>query len=304
MDYYINPANLTSVFTVPSTVVDRYLKLAKPEHVKVLLFIMRNMSAEISEEDVSENTDVSLYDVKEALLYWADTGILLPKEQPVAAVKTEATPKAVARAQKPSRTDAAKRGIEDAKIRHLLNETQMKLGRNLKANEMTTLVWLYEDEGLDVSIILMIVEYAVKRNKKNIRFIESTAVDWINRGIDTITLADEELRKMAMGEQAWSVVSACFGLEKRKPSKKETELSFKWIEEWKMSREMLTAAYEECVNAKSKFSMQYTARIIESWHEKGYKTPEDIEAKPKTNEKESYASYDLDLYEKMMSSKD
>lgn len=302
MDYYINPANLTAVFTVPTAVVDRYLKLAKAEHIKVLLYIMRNMSLQVSQEELAENTDLSVYDVKEALLYWADTGILLPKEQPVGVKELKNENKTVIRAEKPSRTDVARRGAEDEKIRYLLRETQIKLGRNLKTNETSTLVWLYDDQGLDVSLIMMIIQYAVAHNKANIRFIEATAVDWINKGIDTITEADQELRKMAMGEQAWSVVSACFGLEKRKPSQKETDLSFKWINEWEMSKEMLTAAYEECVNAKSKFSMAYTAKIIEDWHNKGYKTPKDIDGKPKI--KENYASYDLDLYEKMMNSKD
>lgn len=301
MNYYINPTSLTSVFTVPSAVVDRYLKLAKAEHIKVLLYILKNMAEDYSEEIIASNTDVSLYDVKEALLYWADTGILVPKnEPPILSKATE--PKAVIKAEKPSRNDVAKRGNEDAKISYMLRETQLKLGRNLKSNEAATLVWLYDDEGLDVSLIMLIVQYAVAHNRANIRFIESTAVEWINRGIDTITAADEELRKMAMGEQSWNIVSSVFGLEKRKPSQKETELSVKWLDEWKLTKEMLLAAYEECVNLKSKFSMAYTAKILENWHEKGYKSPEDI-SRNKT-EKQSFASYDLDLFEKTLNTKD
>ena len=302
MDYYINPAVLSPFFTVPSIVVDRYLKLAKAEHIKVLLYILKNMSENISVQLISQNTDVSEYDVKEALLYWADTGIILPKEHSPASFNDD-KPKTVRKAEKPSRTDVARRGNEDAKIRYLLRETQLKLGRNLKSNEAATLVWLYDDEGLDVSLIMLIIQYAVAHNKANIRFIESTAVDWINRGIDTITAADQELQKMAIGEQAWGVVSAVFGIERRKPSQKETELSFKWINEWKLSKEMLTAAYEECVNSKSKFSMAYTAKILENWHEKGYNSPEEIKTN-KTKQEHSFASYDLDLFEKSLNTKD
>ena len=105
MDYYINPAAFSAVFTVPAEVADRHLKLARGEHIKVLLYVMRNMSSEISEEQISENTDVSLYEVKEALLYWADAGILLPKE--VSKAKPDIKPTAVKRSQKPDRTDVA-----------------------------------------------------------------------------------------------------------------------------------------------------------------------------------------------------
>ena len=302
MNYRINPSAFSAVFTVPAEVADRHLKLARGEHIKVLLYIMRNMTVPINTSVIAEAVGISEYDVKEALLYWADAGILICdgdlKEN------AEIKPKTVNRAQKPTRRDVARRGNEDEKISYLLRETQMRLGRNLKSNETGTLVWLYDDEGLDVSLILMIVQYAAAHNKANIRFIESTAVDWINKGIDTVADADAELNRMAMGDQAWKIVSSAFGLERRKPSKKETELSLLWVNDWKMSKEMLEAAYEECVNAKSKFSFPYTAKIIDSWHEKGFKTPKDIQKRKQDVEKEGYAAYDIDLFEKMLNTKD
>ena len=301
MKYRINPAAFSAVFTVPAEVADRHLKLARGEHIKVLLYIMRNMTAPIESSVIAEATGITEYDVKEALVYWEDAGILTCDGglQENAQIK----PNTVNRAEKPTRRDVVRRGAEDEKISYLLRETQMRLGRNLKSNETSTLVWLYDDEGLDVSLILMIVQYAAAHNKANIRFIESTAVDWINKGIDTVAAADAELNRMAMGDQAWKIVSLAFGLERRKPSKKETELSLLWVNDWKMSKEMLEAAYEECVNTKSKFSFPYTAKIIESWHERGFNTPEDIRKDRQTDEK-GYAAYDIDLFEKMLNTKD
>ncbi len=304
MNYYVNPAMLSSAFTVPCVVVDSYLKLAKAEHIKVLLYIMRNMWTEISIADVSEQTALSEYDIKEALLYWADTGILLPKEQPVTAPTKPQKAKTVGREAKPSRTDVARRGMEDSKIRYLLQETQIKLSRNLKTNETSTLVWLYDDQGLDVSLILMIVQFAVERNKANIRFIEAIAVDWINKGIDSIAAADEELRNLAISEQTWNIVSQAFGLERRKPSKKESELAFTWINDWKLSKETLISAYDECVNSKSKFSFSYTAKILENWHNSGFNTAEEAKKNNNVKNDSGFAAYDLDLYEKMLNSKD
>lgn len=302
MNYYINPASLSAVFTVPACVADRHLKLANGDHLKVLLYIMRNMASDNTPEEISSALDIPVYDVNEALLYWADAGILLPKDSSPAVAKEKK--KAVSRVEKPGRGDVARRGAEDPKIRYLLSETQLKLGRNLKSNETSTLVWLYDDEGLDVSVILMIVQYASAHNRANIRFIETTAVDWINRGIDSIAAADEELRRMAVGEKAWGTVASAFGLERRKPSKKETELSMLWVDEWKLSKEMLAAAYEACIDSKSKFSMPYIAKILENWHAKGYKTPADIEQKPKKTQENNYGAYDIELFEKMLNTKD
>ena len=301
MNYLINPKAFSAVFTVPAEVADKHLKLARGEYIKVLLYIMRNISENPNSAAIAKAAGLSEYEADEALLYWANAGILMTDGEKTESKEIKAP--TVKRNAKPDRTDVARRGAEDEKIRYLLTETQMKLGRNLKSNETSTLVWLYDDLGLDISLILMIVQYAAAHKKANIRFIESTATDWVDRGIDTIAAADAELNKMAMSEQAWGIVCACFGLEKRKPSKKELTLSYMWVAEWKMSREMLTAAYNACVDAISKFDIKYIAKIIENWHEKGYKTPDDIEEKKTAGtEKESFAAYDIDLFEKMLNS--
>lgn len=301
MSYLINPKAFSAVFTVPAAVADKHLKLARGEHIKVLLYIMRNMSVNPNNAEIAAATGLSEYDVAEALLYWESAGILMPDGKP--AEKAEIKAPAVKQNAKPDRADVARRGAEDEKIRYLLTETQMKLGRNLKSNETSTLVWLYDDLGLDVSLILMIVQYAAVHGKARIGFIESTATDWVNRGISTIAAADKELNQMAMSEQAWGIVCSAFGLEKRKPSKNELKLSLMWVDEWKMSREMLAAAYNACVDGISKFDIKYISKILENWHEKGYKTPDDIEEKKNSGgEKESFAAYDIDLFEKMLNS--
>lgn len=303
MEYHINASLLTSAFPVPCDVVDRHLKFAKAEHIKVLLYIMRNMAVKETAE-IALNTGVSEYDVKEALLYFADAGILVPEKPQTAANTEKPQKKTVRRAEKPNRNDIARRGEEDENIRYLMTQAQIKLGRNLKTNEANTLVWLYDDIGIPVSLILYIIQYAANKEKLNIRFIETTAISWFDKGIETVEQADEQVRKEAIEERAWSFVSAAFGLERRKPSQKEKELSVKWVDEWKLSREMLVAAYDACVNTKSKLSVPYIEKILEDWHEKGYKTPEDIPESPSKKQDNGYGAYDIDLYEKMINSKD
>ena len=64
------------------------------------------------------------------------------------------------------------------------------------------------------------------------------------------------------------------------------------------------------MDAKTKLSIPYVAKIIESWHKAGYTTPADVikENKPqsvvkKAPAKNDFAGYDLDLYERMLKDK-
>ena len=78
MDYYLNPMSLSGAFPVPNSVVDNYFKFSKAENIKVLLYVLRNMSADPDNNQIANDCNLDEYEVKEALLYWADAGIILP----------------------------------------------------------------------------------------------------------------------------------------------------------------------------------------------------------------------------------
>lgn len=299
MEFLVNPEVFSNTFGFPREVADKYLKFCKGDHLKVLILIMRNPTARVDVSEIALQTDLSEYDVKEALLFWADAGILLSREAP----KQTEDKKVVKRSLKPSREDVTKRGLEDAKLQYLLNQSQLILGRNLKGNEMETFGWLYEDLGLDVSVILFIVQYAKQIGKANIRYIEALASEWVEKGVENISDAEEQVRALTLTEQCWKVICAAFGIERRKPSKKEAELSLLWVDEWNISSEMLKKAYDVCIDSKAKINFPYIAKIIENWHASGYKTPTDIKTPNKQNNK-MQGAYDIDLFEKMINSKD
>ncbi|MBR4073738.1 MAG: DnaD domain protein, partial [Clostridia bacterium] len=266
-------------------------------------------------EDIAEFLDIPVSEAEDALKYWTTLGILMNDSEPASAPKVQAP--AVVRAEKPTRSDVARRGAEDKNIMFLLREAQLKFGRNLKSNEASTLVWLYDDMGMDVSVILIVVQYAVSEGRGNISFIEKTAIDWLNKGVASALDAEGELAEAARKKNAWNIVRTVFGMEKRLPSDKESKYANCWVNEWKMSKELLKAAYDACVDTKLKLSMSYVNGILEGWHKAGVEKPEEIEKKTAKPQKEiknggkkggnkggknGGATYDLDLFEKMLNS--
>ena len=70
---------------------------------------------------------------------------------------------------------------------------------------------------------------------------------------------------------------------------------------------MIKKAYDACIDSKTKLSMPYIAKIIETWHKEGITTPEQLatkKPKSKAQTKTDYAGYDLDLFEKMLNKDD
>ena len=297
MIYNVNPAIFSSTYAIPTDVADKYLKIATHTQLKVLLYFMRNISDGIDSQKISDALRLDINETEDALLFWQQCGILTgatPKEEP----KT-----VVVKSTLPSRTDVIKRGLEDKQLMFLLREAQLKFGRNLKQNESQLLVSLYDDHGMDPSVILLLLGYAVREGKCNLTFVKKTATNWLESGVETVMDAENLIAEAAKQNLAWSVVQSAFGIERRNPSTKEAELSNLWVNEWKISTELLKAAYDACVDAKTKLSMPYVAKIIESWHKDGVTNPEQISSKKKNVKpqgKNDFAGYDLDLFEKML----
>ena len=244
--------------------------------------------------------------VEEALDYWAQSGVL-KGEKEVKTAAAEPNKRVVAKSARPSRGDVARRGLEDKNLSMLLSEAQLKFGRNLKTNESAGLVWIYDDLGLDTSVVLLLLQYALSEERLNITFLEKTAAKWVEMGIDSVLKAEKFISDQASKKLSWRCVERAFGIEHRKPSEKETELAALWLTEWKLTEEILIAAYDECVNQKSKFNMNYTAKILENWHKEGVKTAADIKKQEKPQEKSkkrSFAAYDIELYKQKLKSDD
>jgi DnaD/phage-associated family protein len=299
MDFTLNPTNFLNMFAVPAVVADKHLKLSGEAQLKTLLWILRNGCENFDLNAAKRATGLSEQDINDSILYWINCGVLIKNgEKQSETVKNET---AVVKTAKPTRDEIARRGVEDENIAFLLQQAQIKFGRLLKQNESSTLVWLYDNEGLSVSVILMIIEYAASEDRLTAGFIEQTAVKWINNGVNDVKSADREIVKARIESQAWKTVCAVMGIERRKPSGKESDAVIRWTNEWKFSREMLKAAYDECIDHTQKYSWQYIDSILASWHKNGYTKVGDVTtAKPKEAKPSNKTSYNIDEIENIL----
>lgn len=307
MKYTLNSNAMTAPFFVPSSVVDKHIKLATATQLKVLLVFLKNVTIGTSPEDIAEFLRLPVSEVLDALNFWADREILccVGKESEKEVKKVEGKKTVRPTVIKPSREEIAMAADSDPKISFLIGEAEMKLARGLRDIEIRTLCWLYMDCGMDVSLILMLVEYAVSEGKATVSFIEHTAVCWLDAGVATLTDAEEQIEERNRKKTAWSLVVSSFGMDYRMPSDKELEYAGKWVTEWGFSRELLREAYNICVDKNAKLSMPYINKILEKWHKDGVKTIEDTKASAKSKkDKGSFGAYDKSLVEKLLNKDD
>lgn len=277
MEYYITPSELKNTFSVPEAVVNKHFKLANENQLRVLLCALCHLEWNFDADMLADALHMPPEAVKEALDFWVDVKLI---GCTAAAAETAAPKKVAGSVIKPSRAEVAQRGLESPEIVFLLNEAQQKFGRALRQNEASTLVWLYDENDMPLSLLLMLLEYAVSTGCLNMSFIEKTALRWLSSGIVTVADAEQEIVQMNLRRSAYGVVAAAMNLHLPRPSEELLRWSYTWVKEWGFDKEILQKAYDECINNTSEFNLKYIKKVLENWHKSGIKTIEDIHKAP------------------------
>ncbi|MBQ3005820.1 MAG: DnaD domain protein [Clostridia bacterium] len=311
--YNIKPDLWKSLFAVPSVVVDKHLKFAGAVQIKALLWITRHNGENFDEKDIAKAIGYSADDVRDALQYWIQSGVLgvdgvTVAEEIAEPEKTEEKPtkkkdtKALvySQEQRPTNDQIAARCDESEEIKFLFNETQVKLGRTIGYDSMSNLLMLHDHYGLPVEVILMLVEYCKSVNKPSMAYITAVGRDWAEKEIDTLEKADEQIEALSQKNETWKQLCAVTGISNSVPTKTQLKYLDTWQNEWGMSIEMIQLAYEEMANHTAKLSFPYMNKVLQNWYENSITTPEAVEAekqkRAETNSDSSDASYDIDEY--------
>lgn len=333
MSYNLNLGAWGSVFAVPTAVVDEHLKICSAWQLKVLLYLLKNNNQNVDENTISDALGMHPDDVKDSLNFWVERKVIsfnddqiIPaetealKEDSVSAVTFSSSAEPVAKVKRaPSRPVRPETGYvvkrlgSDPSLAALMDEAQHILGRVISNSEAATLVMLHDTDGLPVDVIMMLLQFCADNNKCTMRYIEKIGIQWGSDGINTVSLAESEIRRATESYSCFNKVAASFGMKNvGSPTKKQLAFANQWVGTWSFSSDMLRFAYERCVDTKGELNMDYINGILKKWYMAGWKCPEDVKdsasqapnAKPaKANKKsnkapESAASYDIDAYEK------
>ncbi len=328
MSYTLNLGVWNSVFAVPCSLVDRHLKLAGALQLKVLLWCLRHAGDPVSSEEMGQALGASPADVRDAMSYWLESGILTAQEeefvppkqpqpvpdlQPAAAQPQECselpeqepakTPRRTKRRPaKPDSVFVTQRISASDEIRYMMEEAQQILGRPLSPGMSSTLLMLYDDYGLPGDVILMLLQYAKSRGRDTTNYIESVGRHWADEGINTHELVEEKLRALDDRAAAWRALTKILGISKRSPSSNEEQYAYRWLKEWAFSENLVREAYERCVDSTGSLSLSYIEKILARWRKEGVATleqaREETAKKKKEKKAEHQATYNIGEYER------
>ena len=290
MEYSINPEVWKSVFAVPGVIVDENIKLSGAAQLKVLLWVLRHWGENFSTDDISKALGMQSADVKEV------------PEKAHEEKEDKKNKVVILKPQKPDVSHVAEMILNDKDVAYMMNFAESIFGRLLSHNDKSTLLHIHEYYSMPIEVIVMMLEYLSGAGKCSTKYIEQLAADWWQKGITTLESAEKEIQYLTESEKLVHKLLVIIGQSGRPATEDEIHTANLWFGEWKMSEELVKAAYEKCISNTGKFTYGYVKKIIESWHEKGITTLDKVK-KEQADKKKSKsggrykATYDIAAYE-------
>lgn len=324
MKYSLNAGDWNSVFAVPSSVVDKYIKLANGNSLKLLLFLLRHGGEEFTEEKL--NAELGFRErgeLEDAALFWIQRGIIrydnglttAPESRESKANLTEnvsPAPKPVPKpiAVKPvsvSSGEVADRIKTDKELEMLFKEAELLYAHPLRQRENQLVISLVDHYGLPVGVALMLLKYCFKSGKTSPGYIQTVAADWAAEEIDTIELANARILALEKQNGVEERLREAMELKSKLTPKMRGYIKT-WTEDWGFDEDMIMLAYEKTLDQISEWKPAYANKILESWKDEGLRSPAAVEqtaqSRKKTVKAAANSSSSFDMNDVMSKIKD
>ena len=169
----------------------------------------------------------------------------------------------------------------------------------LTPTEQRSLLWMRDYLGLGSDVILMLIGYCISIEKPHVRYIESVAVSWHEQDILTLQRAQEEVQRLTAQRTFTTDIMRAFEM-KRRPTPNQQA----FIDQWQSKGyglELITCAYETCVESIDKLSFSYINKVLATWESEGLSSRAAVnDAKAKRSSGTESHSYQLNEYKKLM----
>ncbi len=273
------------VIPVTKEFIENYMPSANGAYVKVFLYalFLGYEKTNMSNSQIARVLNLLESDVVNALKFWQEEGLLTLGDDTVtfkgaaplkAAPKTEVKKHEIKEPPKISSRDITEEMTDNKELSELCTIAQEIFERPLKKREIETLYWFYDELELSPEVITMLLEYCVSKDKRNMNYIEKVAISWHKNGIMTIEAANKFITSEMESGSYLGSMKKLFGFGDRNLTKTEETYLKSWRDDFGMNEEMVSLAYEYCLDAIHNLSFPYIDTIIKRWSELGILTPD------------------------------
>lgn len=291
-------------FFISNEFAEKYVRFSNPEYIQVYLYLKYRTEQDGAfpkADQVARELDISSEHATFVLDFWVSrgelcrtkTGYEFPTEKKRESKRQEETPvvPALRRQTRPSYTMAEIDGVaaKNKAISGLFYQAETVLQKVLTQSDMEMLYSFVDWLGLPVEVITMLLSYGAKRGKTGRRYLETVAIDWAERGIDTFEAAEAHVMELEERDTIERKICGMLGIYDRALTATEKKYIKQWAETSGLSLDLIPVAYDRTVSRTGKLTWNYMNKILLSWAEEGITTQSQVEESEEAFRKEQPA---------------
>ena len=295
--FKVNPKVYSSMFSLPTEIVDKGLKFASCEQIKVILCIFRN--PDITTDELMKKTNLSRNEIDECIEYWKDNGVF-ETEKHTETVKTEsqiAQPEKVKmplpeiRYTQPTQEEINKILKGRSSIKRLFLEAQEILGVTIGYSMQCTIHAVVYRYGIKPDVANCLLYFAKSIDASSQDNILKIAKYWAENGITDIKSADDYIQETDKAMSVYRELATCTNNDASAPTFAVLELFCEWLR-WGYGIEEIQKAFdimkaEKLTGRLVWKNVTHMNGTIKNWRKQGMQTVSDIEKGTKKFETKS-----------------
>lgn len=264
---------------IPDVFFTEYLPEANGDFIKVYLYILflSKYDKDIKVNDLCKKLGLSLKVIQDALKYWEGQNVLIKKNtgfvfnnlqelelhhlyKPRAALSAEQIQKS-ATSQKRAKT-----------IEYINNKFFSGL---MPTSWYPDIELWFQKYGFDDEVMIALFEYCFDKSALHRNYMQVVADAWAKNSIKTFNDLDHYFEKQEKLNKVANMISKKLGLS-RQLSQYEFAYIEKWILDFSFTFEIIEIALKR-TTSKSNPSFDYIDKLLSDWHDRGFKTCEQVQ---------------------------
>lgn len=290
----LHPTSAHCVTCVPDYFIDRFMVDANGEYVKVFLYLLRSLGRQnsaFSISNIAEALDHTQKDIRKALSYWENCGLLelsyddchelkgiyfsAPESDFSPAPESDFSPVPepdFSPVPEPAVTEAF---ADQESLSEIMYMAEKLIGSQITREDMETVIFWHDTLHFSWDLIEYIIEYSVEKGAKSFKYMDKIAQSYAQNNVRTVKEA--KIESYSYLSVTFTVKNA-FGIKNRNLAQSEMEYINRWTKDFGFSAEIITEACNRTILKAHAPSFDYADSILKNWFEAGVRSLDDVAA--------------------------
>lgn len=269
---------LFTVTELPDVFISEYLSAAKGDYVKVYLYLLflSKYNKDVKLTDLSKKLSLSFNIIQEAISYWESEGVIIKKSTGYVMVnlqekellnlyspKLSSSPEQIAKNKESQYRASAIENINASYFQGVMSPAWY--------NDID--LW-FKKYQFDEQVMIALFRYCFEKSALHRNYVQAVADAWNKNNIKTFSDLDKYYQKQEKLNTIKKSICKKLGFNRALTQFEEAYIE-KWIVDFEYSIKIIDVALKK-TTSKANPNFDYLDKLLTDWHERGFKTENEI----------------------------